>query len=331
MDSVRAGRRMSDSVLYFPYVRVPDSAWFTRMLLYWDHVGTVVPYEFLNAPERLGEHTRSLIEAGLVTQVIPGMYVHRLPRFGVAFLDHLQRSGIVIDRRRRSFDKGEVFGVYAEKIAEVGEELERLRLARRSSDAGNVFEVERQTGFEFMAYLAMVLGQFDDLQFDPVTDDERVLKILAPSSSARGVAKLDSLRLEILEEVLPAPSKPLLAADIREFKVDHGKRLERFRRHVEMELTVLADMTDAGLHNRRLSLFKEQIKVEVEDIRESMRARGWMAIAVGKLSALLAPARSLGPGPELVKVLADAFAGEKPDLRSPLAYAAFAQEKLLGR
>jgi hypothetical protein len=31
------------SALYFPYVSTPDDAWFTRVLLCWDTVGTIVP------------------------------------------------------------------------------------------------------------------------------------------------------------------------------------------------------------------------------------------------------------------------------------------------
>jgi hypothetical protein len=38
---------MADAVIYFPYIRVPDNEWFTRVLLYWDQLGTIVPEELL--------------------------------------------------------------------------------------------------------------------------------------------------------------------------------------------------------------------------------------------------------------------------------------------
>lgn len=38
---------MSDKVLYFPYIDVPQSAWLTRMLLYWDTVGLSCPFSLL--------------------------------------------------------------------------------------------------------------------------------------------------------------------------------------------------------------------------------------------------------------------------------------------
>lgn len=34
---------MPDSVLYFPSLRVPGTEWFTRVLLYWDHLLTTIP------------------------------------------------------------------------------------------------------------------------------------------------------------------------------------------------------------------------------------------------------------------------------------------------
>ena len=32
-----------DTALYFPYISVPQGSWFTRVLLYWDGVASVVP------------------------------------------------------------------------------------------------------------------------------------------------------------------------------------------------------------------------------------------------------------------------------------------------
>ena len=69
---------MGNNVLYFPNIIVPGSARFTRMLLYWDTVGTIIPAEFMQRSEELGEHTRSLLEAQLLTAVIPGMHLYKV-------------------------------------------------------------------------------------------------------------------------------------------------------------------------------------------------------------------------------------------------------------
>src|SRR5215831_14764590 len=52
------------------------------MLLYWDTVGTIIPAEFMQRSEELGEHTRSLLEAQLLTAVIPGMHLYKVRQVG---------------------------------------------------------------------------------------------------------------------------------------------------------------------------------------------------------------------------------------------------------
>jgi hypothetical protein len=76
-----------DKVLYFPHIRVPDNEWFTRALLYWDEVGTIVPH---GPPQEvrdvLGEHTLRLMDAGLVSPVKAGS-AQGVPRFDDAFIE----------------------------------------------------------------------------------------------------------------------------------------------------------------------------------------------------------------------------------------------------
>jgi hypothetical protein len=320
---------MPDKVLYFPYIRVPASTWFTRILLYWDEVGTLVPYNLIEAPEQLGKYTRGLIENQLVTQVIPGMYVHRIPRFTEAFLDYLNGLGNVVDQRRSSFENGEVFPIYTEKIGTLDRELERLRLARPNENSHSLVNVERQTGLEFMLYLATALGRLPDLQFVPVTDEDGILAELASNGASTAVKDLDRLRLEILEEVLPVPSEPIDASDIRGFKTAHGQQLKRFRRHIEMEITVIAGLHDQEMRMRRLQLFKDQAQAEIADIRDKMVGRGWIGVTVERLCALLEPIPGSGPWPALIKAAMSAFYEDKPNLESPLAYAAFVERKFL--
>ena len=94
---------MKNKVLYFPYINVPNSDWFTRMLLYWDEVGAIVPYDYIEYPEKLREHTRSLVEACLVRQVIPGEHIHRIPSFRDSFSEYLNAlNEEVMNKRRES-------------------------------------------------------------------------------------------------------------------------------------------------------------------------------------------------------------------------------------
>jgi len=38
--------RTADSVLYFPMIRPPENEWFSRVLFYWDRIGTILPREY---------------------------------------------------------------------------------------------------------------------------------------------------------------------------------------------------------------------------------------------------------------------------------------------
>jgi len=146
---------MNDRVLYFPYIQVPDSAWFTRVLLYWDQVESIIPYEFINAPEQLGEHTRSLIEAELVVQIFPGAYVWNIPHFDTAFLQYV-RSLEDLHRRRTDFSCGKTCRIHAEKMRPISDQLVQLGLANEKPEYP-WFLVESRTASDFMCYLAAVL------------------------------------------------------------------------------------------------------------------------------------------------------------------------------
>lgn len=47
-----------DGVIYYPYIRLPESAWFSRAVLYWDSVATIVPDQWIADPDKL-EPTRA--------------------------------------------------------------------------------------------------------------------------------------------------------------------------------------------------------------------------------------------------------------------------------
>jgi hypothetical protein len=81
-------------VIYYPYIRVPESAWFSRLLLYWDDVATIVPEDWIYAPERLGPYTQELVQRNLVIQAFPnyadihalgGRFLHFLTPLPEAF------------------------------------------------------------------------------------------------------------------------------------------------------------------------------------------------------------------------------------------------------
>jgi hypothetical protein len=43
---------MTDKLLYFPYINLPNTDWTVRTLLYYEKVGSIVPDDFFYAPEK---------------------------------------------------------------------------------------------------------------------------------------------------------------------------------------------------------------------------------------------------------------------------------------
>jgi hypothetical protein len=65
--TIEDDRLMPDRALYFPFIEVPDSPALTRVLLYWDELGTIVPAHLDEGD--IGPRTRRLADAGLTRSV----------------------------------------------------------------------------------------------------------------------------------------------------------------------------------------------------------------------------------------------------------------------
>jgi len=317
---------MSNKVVYFPYMSVPSSAWFTRSLLYWDSVATIVPLEQFSNPAGLNEYTQDLLQAGLVEPIFPGQYTYRSNDFATAFID-LANNSDDLGERQEQFSKNSVVEIHAEKLSDVGLGLVDLKLAK-TSDRDGWYLVEKITAEEFMCYLATFLGQLPDLDYVPITDQIRSLNRLASfDSHMTPVQKnVNELRIQILEHALPSPRTAVSGRELMDFKERYYGQLSRFRNEIEMELTLLADINDVSLGQRRLDLLRERITIETEEIVHQMKSHGWLDIGLGKLCPLLALVPGVGYLPKVVSAVYKALADVQPvNKRSPWAYAAFAQ------
>jgi hypothetical protein len=82
-----------NKILYFPYISVPKTPWLASALLYWDRIGSIVPYEYTENPSQLTPYMRELVIAGLVEQIFPEDHLHKVPRFQESFLNFIDKSG----------------------------------------------------------------------------------------------------------------------------------------------------------------------------------------------------------------------------------------------
>jgi hypothetical protein len=326
---------MSNKVLYFPSISVPETAWFTRMLLYWDAVGTIIPYQLIQRPEDLGEHTRSLLQAELVTPVIPGMHLPYIPEFDESFGDYLGSLGPELDLRRNNFKKGKTAQVHMEKVGALNVVMRNFGLCKggKDPDYSPWYDVEKDTAADFMAYLAASLGKLEKLEYVPITDKERYCEPLLRQVNrpVEHQEELTSLRFEILQDILPAPKHPISAKQIQDFKDNHGPQLADFRRTVERELVQAAAIKDSQLRQRQLDLFREEVDGQIEEIRARLNESGFGELVLGRLCPIMAAV----PGVSFVFGLASAVynafrKSPKDEPPSPLVYAAYAQVELLG-
>lgn len=327
---------MISRAIYYPYIKVPRSRWFTQVLLYWKEVGAIVPYDYIEDPDRLGPYMVSLVKEQLVHQIIPGMYLWQVKNFDGAFLEY-------VDQQTRVVKAGEWPRIHMEKLQSLGDKLCERGLAQRdrSNEYSDWYEVEPQTADDFMAYLAAVLGQASEQdKFYPITDESsRLAPFLGEISGGD-----TSVRELILERILPAPAEEIEAARLADFKAKYQQELTRFRNHVEDKISELSVIKDDKDRNRRLHDVVNGLSASIAEISERMREqKKWPKIDFGTLCTVVGSGMSAwkaaidhdwkfgigGAALSLAPAVFSAFRGSTIELSDkPLAYAALAGMKL---
>lgn len=322
---------IKNKVLYFPYIKVPNSLWFTRMLLYWDEVGAIVPASFTKHPEKLGEHMRSLVQEGLVTQIIPSYYMKSLPSFRDSFLSYLSSLRPEIkEKRREAFKRENYFSIHIEKTHGLELEFERMGLAKSAKYPW--WFVECDTADEFMLYLAGTLGNLKELEYAPISDSiqylNRLISLSGPEIFNHG--DISQLRLEILESIFPVPTRLLKVSEISNFKIKHGSKLKALRLRVEKEIIDIANINDISLRERRLEIFKEESRGAIQEIIAVMNESGFRNITLNSWAAIIISlSKDIPILGSLAKAIWDAYKKEDFSGIDPAyLYAAYAQKML---
>jgi hypothetical protein len=324
---------MEKQALYFPYIRVPAAGWFTSTLLYWDSVGTIVPWSLAASDPVLGAYTSELMSADLVRAVWPENYIFSIDGFAERFFEVIDRNEGIDASRERALDAGRTGRIHDEKFTDVvfyG--LQERGLAERSSDQG-WWNVESQTAGVYMAYLAATLGALGVLGMDPVSDTD-----LFVSTPETPVARAEALRLSLLEAILPGPEEPVPVRELATFKERHADTLKAFRTAIESELLRIALIDDDEARGREKARTEERLRHEIDEITAAMRQRRWPRILFGTIAGLAAVAATgaaaLGRGgvalafaaPGVISGANSAVDGfpRRQRSNSPLAFAAFA-------
>jgi hypothetical protein len=301
---------MKENVIYFPYIRVPQDEWFTRILLYWDQIGSIVPMDYVDDPSKLGKYMHNLVQEGLVNQIIPGQYVYEIPNFTEAFLEYVDNPNYPVLQGVIARKRVPTIPVHMEKLGSIGNELCQRGLARQRDSRW--YDIEAYTANQFMAYLAASLGKLPEIESEPITDNTQNLASFAPQYHQGGKlrAGVDEMRTLVLKDILPAPSGGINPRKLAKFKDDYKNELIHFRNRVESFLISAAAIKDSSLRSESIKRFVIETRDDVNELSELMKSKGWKNITLGWFLAIPTSAFGLTSAittGELFGVVAAAF------------------------
>ena len=141
------------------------------------------------------------------------------------------------------------------------------------------------------------------------------------------IKQLDSLRVQILDRVLPVPKNPVRPSEIRLFKDRHSTAIADFRRRVEREVVQAASIQHPELRRRQLEIFVDEAEEQIQEIQSWMHSAGWR-VARGGLSVIAAIPGATWMFGLLGAVWEAITGGNRPLPSRDFAYAAYVEEEL---
>ena len=92
-----------NSLLYYPYINLPQNDWTIRALLYYDNVNAIVPTQYFYEPEHYNPFMREAIMNELITPINPMDVLNNPYEVSLRFIEYLSARKSVIERRRSFF------------------------------------------------------------------------------------------------------------------------------------------------------------------------------------------------------------------------------------
>lgn len=265
------GGNVSSNAIYFPYINVPNNSWFLRILLYWDKVSSIVPYDYIENPNLLHPFMRDLISAELVDTIAPANYTFRIPNFEENFLQYIDYQ-LSIRRKFPNSYKTDYFLIHIDKIQNIGEELVSRGIAKRENYPW--FNVEGWAANAFMSYLATCLG--NEIKASPITPSFSNFGInfgIKSINNQNNYKIRSEIRHSFLKILLPEPSRMPTIDEIAKFKSENKVKLEICRRAIEENCIDIACITDRSLRNEKMCYAIKRIEDEVKEIDDAMKSQ----------------------------------------------------------
>jgi len=213
-----------NKILYFPYINIPKTDWAIRTLLYYDNIGSIVPYDYFYEPEKnYDPFMLELVRSGLVIPINPMESLENPFSIASPFLDFMENPYFRLNLKRQNFLNGRVSKIHSQKFdGSIFYSLEQVGLATRLDN--NWFNVESTTAQLLMKYLATIVG--NKLEMLPTTDTIR------RSFMSSRLIKQNTKRETILSRLIPFPEEINLNKLLK-FKEKHADLLKSFKNKVE--------------------------------------------------------------------------------------------------
>jgi hypothetical protein len=263
-----------DKILYFPYINLPKTSWTVRTLLYYDNIGSIVPYDYFYEPERNYEpFMLELVRSGLVIPIDPISTLEFPWGMSRPFLEFIQSPYFRLNYKVQAFLNGRVSRIHAHKFdGEIFYSLEQVGLAKQLD--GNWYAVETSTAEYLMKYLATILST--KLEMLPTTDTIR------RSIMSRNLANQNKKRETILSRLIPFPEEINLHKLLK-FKEKHYDLLKSFKNKIEQ--IVLDENIIEGTE-----LFKtkiEELEVDRDELSIKMNESQFNNVFFGSVCGII--------------------------------------------
>lgn len=275
----------TETALYFPYVKVPETTWFSQVLLYWDQAAMILPFEIpLGASLRATPYTDELINARLLRPILAeetlGKDVHTIDDGFISLLDS-QTLPEVNDSNAQ---------ILLSNWKLISDELLDELFSRGLASDGRPeisMVIEQGTLELFMTYIAGLLSHADASLF-PVTDSRQMLASLASPDDSP--SRLRALRYAVIANALPVPSQPVPVSELASFKETHTDQLRRLQRYLNGQLAEVAAIEDQFLQQVKLASVLEEIRDDVAILHEQMSKRSWPKVTFAGVGGVAASA-----------------------------------------
>lgn len=270
---------MTNKILYFPYINIPNNSWTVKSILYWDEVAAITPQSYIQNTDNLSDFMKEVLQNELVKQIFPWDIDSREVDFE-NFERMLKNSSVCLDEKRTLFLQGNnVIKIHREKFCyQIFNFLEQQNVAKEEGKYSDWYFVEKGIASLMMLYLATKLSEANG--YTPTTDKQENIPLKFKSDSLN--ITTDEIRSQILTEILPYPESPDFST-IANFKSKYKSELTSFRHAIESLTFNLASEKNSKIRRDRMESEIYLINQERDRLVELLKEHKFIKVLKGSI------------------------------------------------